>query len=92
MATASFNGQVIAESDETLMEAFLDAGTLDDVQLRQGLIQAVAKGAFYPVVCCSATNLAGIEALAETLAWLTPAPSERGSRRRTRIASPAVKN
>jgi elongation factor G len=52
--------EMIAESDETLMEAFLEEGTLNDMQLRQGLIQAVAKGAFFPVVCCSSTNLAGI--------------------------------
>ncbi len=72
--------EMIAESSEPLMEAFLEAGALNDQQLREGLAAAMAKGELYPVCFTSATGMVGAGALAATIAALCPAPTARGER------------
>jgi elongation factor G len=70
-------GQLIeaaAESDDSLLEKYLDAGTLDEAEIQRGLRQGILEGKVAPVVCCSATKLLGVRTLMSTIAELMPPP------------------
>ena len=45
-----------AESDDALMEAFFDAGSLTDEQLQQGIRKGLLNRTLIPVFCGSATK------------------------------------
>ncbi len=69
--------EMVAETDETLLERFLDAGTLSDHDLITGLQRATAHGMIFPLVCTSALKNVGIEPLLNAvLSWL-PAAADR---------------
>jgi elongation factor G len=70
-------GQLIeaaAESDDSLLEKYLDAGTLDEDEIQRGLRQGILEGKVAPVVCCSATKLLGVRTLMSTIGELMPPP------------------
>ena len=69
----------IAESDEALMEKYLDAGELDIEDLKSGLRGAVSSGALIPVTCGTATTHAGVVALMDIIAAYMPSPADRGA-------------
>ena len=73
-----YRGQLIeaaAESDDSLLEKYLDAGTLDEDEIQRGLRQGILEGKVAPVVCASATKLLGVRTLMSTIAELMPPPS-----------------
>ncbi len=73
-----YRGQLIeaaAESDDSLLEKYLDAGTLNDEEIQRGLREGILAGKVTPVVCCSATKLLGVRTLMSTIAELLP-PAE----------------
>jgi elongation factor G len=72
-----YRGQLIeaaAESDDSLLEKYLDAGTLSEEEIQRGLREGILEGKVAPVVCCSATKLLGVRTLMSTIAELTPPP------------------
>ena len=72
-----YRGQLIeaaAESDDSLLEKYLDVGTLDEDEIQRGLRQGILDGKVAPVVCCSATKLLGVRTLMSTIAELMPPP------------------
>src|SRR5690348_17046741 len=72
-----YRGQLIeaaAESDDALLEKYLDAGTLDEDEIQRGLRQGVLDGKVAPVVCASATKLLGVRTLLSTIVELMPPP------------------
>src|SRR5438552_8511530 len=72
-----YRGQLIeaaAESDDSLLEKYLDAGTLSEDEIQRGLRQGILEGKVAPVVCCSATKLLGVRTLMSTIAELMPPP------------------
>ncbi|HEX9364107.1 MAG TPA: elongation factor G [Candidatus Dormibacteraeota bacterium] len=72
-----YRGQLIeaaAESDDSLLEKYLDAGTLSEEEIQRGLRQGILEGKVAPVVCCSATKLLGVRTLMSTIAELMPPP------------------
>src|SRR5256885_548304 len=72
-----YRGQLIeaaAESDDSLLEKYLDAGTLSEEEIQRGLRQGILDGKVAPVVCCSATKLLGVRTLMSTIAELMPPP------------------
>jgi elongation factor G len=72
-----YRGQLIeaaAESDDSLLEKYLDAGTLSEEEIQRGLREGILAGKVAPVVCCSATKLLGVRTLMSTIAELMPAP------------------
>lgn len=68
----------IAETDETLMEAYLDAGELSPDDLREGLRKAVISGAVIPVACGAALKVAGATTLMDLITACMPSPVDRG--------------
>src|SRR5437879_9475508 len=72
-----YRGQLIeaaAESDDALLEKYLDAGTLNEDEIQRGLREGILAGKVAPVVCCSSTKLLGVRTLMSTLAELMPPP------------------
>src|SRR5207245_1852936 len=72
-----YRGQLIeaaAESDDSLLEKYLDAGTLNEEEMQRGLREGTLEGKVAPVVCCSATKLLGVRTLMSTIAELMPPP------------------
>jgi elongation factor G len=69
--------EMVAESDEKLMETFFDAGTLTDEELVAGLRSAVLNGAVFPLVCTSALANVGVPQLLDAIASYLPSPAER---------------
>src|SRR6202171_92212 len=64
-----------AESDDSLLEKYLDAGTLSEEEIQRGLREGILDGKVAPVVCCSATKLLGVRTLMSTVCELLP-PAE----------------
>jgi len=72
-----YRGQLIeaaAESDDSLLEKYLDAGTLDEEEIQRGLRQGILDAKVAPVVCASATKLLGVRTLLSTIVELMPSP------------------
>lgn len=69
--------EMIAETDETLMERFLDAGELSEAEAQDGLRKAVGSGEIVPIACASASKVVGVAALTAMLADLCPPPTAR---------------
>ncbi len=72
-----YRGQLIeaaAESDDALLEKYLDAGTLSEEEIQRGLREGILAAKVAPVVCCSATRLLGVRTLMSTIAELMPPP------------------
>jgi len=77
-AVEEYRGQLIeaaAESDDSLLEKYLDAGTLNEEEIQRGLREGILAGKVAPVLCCSATKLLGVRTLMSTLCELFP-PAE----------------
>jgi elongation factor G len=70
--------EMVAENDESLMEAFFDAGDLTGEQLLSGLRNAVAGRKLMPVYCTSGTHLIGLQPLMDAIVDIAPAPDARG--------------
>ncbi|MEJ2055297.1 MAG: elongation factor G, partial [Calditrichaceae bacterium] len=70
--------EAVAESDDSLMEKYFEAGTLTEEEFRDGFKTAVAMDAVYPVFCCSATGNIGVKRLLDVMVNFCPAPGEIG--------------
>lgn len=69
--------EAVAEVDDVLLGAWLEAGELDPDQLRSGLRQGTLAHRFVPVLCGSALHFQGIQPLLDAvLDWL-PGPTDR---------------
>ncbi|HYA15009.1 MAG TPA: GTP-binding protein, partial [Syntrophales bacterium] len=69
----------IAESDESLMDKYLDVGELSDEELKIGLKKGVISGGLIPVACGSALKNIGIATLIDLVINALPSPVDRGS-------------
>ena len=67
----------IAESDETLMEQYLEEGSLDPEALSAGLRAGVIRGDLVPVLACAALRDRGGRVLLDAVQRLLPSPQER---------------
>jgi len=70
--------EMVAETDDSLMETFFEEGDLSDDQLRGGLRRATMSRKLFPVVYSSATRVMGIQPILDAAVNLVPAPHERG--------------
>ncbi len=67
----------IAETDDDLLEKFLEEGELTSEEMLAGLRPAVLKGEIVPICVCSATKNFGTSALLDSIATYLPSPAER---------------
>jgi elongation factor G len=70
--------EMVAESDEKLMESYFEAGELTQEQLVAGLRSAVRDRKILPVFATSSTRLVGVTAVLDAIVDLAPSPSDRG--------------
>ena len=68
----------IAESDEKLMDKYLDAGELSEEELKAGLKKGLTSLSLLPIACGSATKNIGIAPLIDLVINALPSPVERG--------------
>ncbi len=75
--------EAVAETDDELLEKYLDSGTLSDEELTSALHKAVRDGAVMPVLCGSGKANAGMPALLDAITNFIPSPAERPPARGT---------
>ncbi len=69
----------IAESDDALMEKYLEEGELSEAEIMSGLNSAIATGQVIPVACTAAFTAIGVEALLNAIVDYLPSPVDRGA-------------
>jgi elongation factor G len=69
--------EAAAESEDALVEKYLEAGELSQDELRRGLHAGVKAGTLVPVLCAAGLKLVGISLLLDKIVLLLPAPAER---------------
>src|ERR1039457_1471228 len=66
-----------AESDDALLEKYLEGTELTDEEIRTALHAAAARGSLVPIVCASAATEKGAAMVLDSIVRYLPAPSER---------------
>ena len=64
--------ELIAESDDNLLEAFFDKGELSEDELRGGLHSAILSGNLLPVFCVSSKKNIGVKRLMDIISKYSP--------------------
>jgi len=67
--------ELVAESDDALMEKYFENGTLDEEDIYPNLAKAIAKSKLCPVYAVSANNLVGLSILLDHLVEFAPNPA-----------------
>ncbi len=70
--------ELIAETDESLLNKYLEQGGLSPEEVRQGLRAGMRDRKVFPLLCTAATQNVGVSSLLDFLADYAPAPAERG--------------
>src|SRR5579864_1361147 len=66
-----------AESDDTLLEKYLEGTELTDDEVRAALHAATSRGSLVPIVCASAATEKGAGMVLDSIVRYLPAPAER---------------
>ncbi|HEY6102575.1 MAG TPA: elongation factor G [bacterium] len=69
--------EAAAETDDALVEKYLEAGELSQEELAHGLHAGVRNGTLVPVLAAAGVRSIGIPLLLDAIVTLLPAPSER---------------
>ncbi len=69
--------EYIAESDDDLLEKFLEEGELTAEEMQTGLSRAVEKGLIAPVIPCASFKNYGSSVILDAIAGLLPSPDRR---------------
>jgi elongation factor G len=68
--------EAVAESDDSLMEKYFEAGELSEDEFRSGLSKAILNHEVYPVFCVAATTNVGTQRLSDVIINFLPAPTD----------------
>jgi elongation factor G len=71
--------EMVAESDDALMEKFFEQGTLTEEELLSGIRTAIAARELTPVFAGSSVTLKGVATILEGIAGYAPAPPGKDS-------------
>jgi elongation factor G len=69
--------EYVAETDDDLIEVFLEEGELSQEELTSGLIAGVQQGKIAPVIPCSSLKNAGSSLVLDAIIQLLPSPAQR---------------
>ena len=72
--------EMVAESDDALMEIFFERGEIPHDRMVAGLHRAFLERKVFPVVLASAVKVVGMRSILDAAVELMPAPSERAPR------------
>jgi elongation factor G len=70
--------EAVAESDDSLMEHFFDAGTLTDEEFLNGVRKAIINKNLTPVFAVSSVNMIGVTTLLDAIVDYAPNPADLG--------------
>jgi len=70
----------VAETDDDLIEKFLEEGALTDEELKTGLVSAIKAAKVAPVCACASLVNKGSSVVLDTIIGLLPSPDQRPSR------------
>jgi elongation factor G len=79
--------EMVAETNEELMEEFFEKGTLPQEDLIKGLRQAVLAGRIFPAFQVSSLRNVGVQPILDAIVDLLPSPVDRGEVKGTDPAS-----
>jgi len=68
--------EAAAESDDVLLEKYLDTGQLTDTEVMTALAKGVADGSIVPVLCAAAAKAIGTGSLLDAIVGLLPSPRQ----------------
>ncbi|MFH0798685.1 MAG: elongation factor G [Pseudomonadota bacterium] len=68
--------EAIAESDESLLEKYLETGELSEQELKNGMAKGIASGQLSPVFVGASMNNVGIDAFLNVVATNFPSPAD----------------
>ncbi|HEU4355254.1 MAG TPA: elongation factor G [Actinomycetota bacterium] len=71
--------EAVAESDDALIEKYLEQGELEEKEILHGVKEGFAAARIAPVLCGAATKPIGVDRLLQFVVDEFPAPSERSS-------------
>ena len=71
--------EAVAESDDELMEKYLEGEALSEGEVLRGLREGTLTGVFTPVFCGSATANVGIRQLLDYIVACLPSPVDKGT-------------
>lgn len=66
--------ETVAETDEELLEKYLENGELSDEDIYSGFIKGCSDGEIAPVLCGSATKVIGIQSMIDNIIGCFPSP------------------
>src|ERR671916_171653 len=69
--------EAIAESDDTLLEKYLEGEEITTEEAFEGIRQGIAEGLIIPVIAASAERMIGIDRLLDVIAGSAPSPADR---------------
>ena len=67
--------EIVAESDDALMEKYFENGTLDEEDIYPNLAKAIANSKLCPVYAVSSTTLVGLSILLDHIVEFAPNPA-----------------
>jgi elongation factor G len=70
--------EMVAETNEALLEEFFEKGTLEPEPLAKGLRQAIRAGRIFPVMPASSLRNVGLHSLLDVVIDLLPSPADCG--------------
>jgi elongation factor G len=70
--------ELVAETDEGLLNTYLERGGLSDEEFLRGFRAGIHAGKVIPVLCCAATQNIGVTSFLDFLADYSPSPAEKG--------------
>jgi elongation factor G len=71
--------EAVAESDDTLIEKYLEEGELSEVEVIHGVKKGFAEARIAPVLCASATRPIGVDRVLQFILDEFPSPVDRGA-------------
>ena len=69
--------EAIAESDDTLLEKYLEGEEISTEEAFEGIRKGIAEGLIIPVLAASAERMIGVDRLLDALAGSAPSPADR---------------
>jgi len=70
--------EAVAETDDELLNKYLEEGTLGEAELTRALRAGIMAGTLVPVLCASATKSIGAQGLLDLIVESFPSPLDRG--------------
>jgi elongation factor G len=70
--------ELVAETDESLLNRYLEQGGLSEDELRQGIRSGMLSRKLFPLLCSSSTQNVGVSTLLDFIVEYSPSPLDRG--------------